>query len=737
MPRRHLEWSFPLPRTHTGPVLANGVQGLMVWGTDRLRITVGRAGFWDHRGGTVFDAGSTFSALRPLVEAGDEAGIAELLGYRRGSKLKPRQLGTGRVDVTLPERLVPERAVLDLDRARITVTVANGESSEQLVLEQAIDEERAFLTLPASLAGRLGLEAVPAWDHIGSELAETGIEPPERFEAESGALRGFTQSLPEDPGVALAVRDEGAVVTVATALGTDPGSIAPGRASAADAEAAQERARAWWADRARARPVADLPDPVAQEAFDYGLHKLAGLTAPGGVAATLQGPWLEEYRLPAWGSDYHFNINLQMIYRACLPTNHLAHMEPLWDLVRAWWPRLAENGRCFFEADGAVMLPHAVDDRCQVVGQFWTGTIDHGCTAWTALLAWRHYRYGGEDRVRERIARPLLVGAFEGYWAMMEQRSDGSLALPVSVSPEFGGASIDAWGANASFQLAACHAVVQALEAEAAEQGRAADPRWGRVREALPHYARYDDGGGERIALWEGQDLSGSHRHHSHLAAIYPFCSIDPASPEHAGIVANSIRHWVATGAGAWSGWCVPWASILHGRLDDADAAVHWLHWWHDNFTNEGRGTLHDAITRGASAIATPPPPDDAPIDANNEVMQIEAACGALTAVCELLVQTRGDRVVVLPAVPRRWRELRFDGIRAEGGFLIGATVASGARTEVRVEATRAGALRLAHGLGAAYTVNGEPGPGTETLETTLAAGDRLVLRPALAHVSN
>ena len=51
MAKKTLHWSFPLTRTHTGVLLGNGVQGLMVWGAKTLNITVGRAGFWDHRSG--------------------------------------------------------------------------------------------------------------------------------------------------------------------------------------------------------------------------------------------------------------------------------------------------------------------------------------------------------------------------------------------------------------------------------------------------------------------------------------------------------------------------------------------------------------------------------------------------------------------------------------------------------------------------------------------------------------
>jgi len=72
---RVLDWPFPLPRTHCGIPLANGTQGVLVWGEEALHLTVARAGFWDHQGGNPFTAKATFAKVRALLEANDEPGI--------------------------------------------------------------------------------------------------------------------------------------------------------------------------------------------------------------------------------------------------------------------------------------------------------------------------------------------------------------------------------------------------------------------------------------------------------------------------------------------------------------------------------------------------------------------------------------------------------------------------------------------------------------------------------------
>jgi hypothetical protein len=348
------------------------------------------------------------------------------------------------------------------------------------------------------------------------------------------------------------------------------------------------------------------------------------------------------------------------------------------------------------------MLPHAVDDRCHVVGTFWTGTIDHGCTAWVAQMAWLHYRYSLDETILRDIAWPLMQGAFEGYWAMLEER-DGVLSLPVSVSPEYRGCEMNAWGRDASFQLAALHMTAQNLIAAAKVLGKPIDERWQEVEQKLPHYSTVEippmpwdmrEPRPRRIALWEGLELEESHRHHSHLASVFPFVSIDPLNEKHRETVAHSIAFWTRMGAGMWTGWCIPWASVLCSRLNLADAAVAWLHWLLDNFTNEGWGTRHNADFPGTAAF------DDGSLTshswmAENEVMQMDATMGFITAVTELLVQNRRDGLHILPKLPRRWKVLSFDGIRCEGALLAGATVQDGKVTHVRLKAERESTLAV------------------------------------------
>lgn len=539
----------------------------------------------------------------------------------------------------------------------------------------------------------LKLRLRPSWDWVGEELAPIGVAAPETW-ADADGL-GFVQRLPEDLPLAVAVQREGNALGIGTAICETAGETA--RELARPGVIDQQETAAWWKAYWLTVPRIRLPDAELMEMFFYGLYLQACATPPQGIACTLQGPFLEEVQIPPWSCDYHFNINIEMIYTPALATNRAQHLQPLWELLRSWMPILRESGSKFFGDPEALMLPHAVDDRCGVVGSFWTGCIDHGCTAWMALLCWDTVRYTGDMALLEDLAWPLLRGAFAGYWAMMETRTDGRLSFPVSVSPEFKGSRMDAWGRDASFQLAAAHAVVRALVGAAAMLEVPVDPRWEQVRRALPAYCEGQGAASvespekavSRIFLWEDQDLDASHRHHSHLAGLTPFKTLDAQTADP--VVRQSLHHLVYRGCGAWSGWCVPWAASLHAHAGQADAAVHWLQVWRRLFTNAGRGSLHDGAFPGVTTLAG----GNGYLGEGQEIMQLDGRFGALTAVLDLLVQEYDGEIRPVPQLPTGWDALSFAGIHAPGGFVLDVEVKDRKMIHLQVESLRGERLRL------------------------------------------
>ena len=122
-----LEWEFPLKRTHTGILLGNGIQGLMVWGFgNQLNITLGRAGFWDHRGGNEFASKTTYDKVRDLLYKNDEEGLRKAFQIKEnasGGPQRPRQIGGGRLEIILPEYFSLRKGFLSTSNGEIKIEI--------------------------------------------------------------------------------------------------------------------------------------------------------------------------------------------------------------------------------------------------------------------------------------------------------------------------------------------------------------------------------------------------------------------------------------------------------------------------------------------------------------------------------------------------------------------------------------------------------------------------------------
>jgi hypothetical protein len=358
-----------------------------------------------------------------------------------------------------------------------------------------------------------------------------------------------------------------------------------------------------------------------------------------------------------------------------------------------------------------------------------------------ALLTWQYYQYTGDTSYLKRLTYPLLAGAFEGFWSMMETSTDSignkQYGLPISVSPEYG-SGLEGVGRNSSFQLAALHRIVRLLPQAASLLKEPLDNRWLDVEKHLPLYSLVTIPYGEsskttppRIGLWQRKDISVSHRHHSHLAGIYPFQTIDVTDTAEYKIVEKSYWRWVHEGAGGWTGWCIPWASIIHNRMGNTEAAVSWLHYWKENFVNEGRGTLHNTTNLGMAIM-------NEPIWAkeigngkkNHEIMQLDAGLGAVSAILDLLVKETEQGIYILPNPHWRWKNISFQRIRTAGGFLMDANMKDGVAKQIKVTANLDAPIILHHGLGNSYLLNGKKMEG-KILQKDCKAGEMLLLEMA------
>ena len=674
-------WQFPRTGScHEGLPFADGKTGVLVWGGGQtINLTVGRSDLWDHRGGYPWTAEQSYTNIVAAVKSGDRDRLYGLFkkDTPEGEPRNPYMLPLGRVVVKLDPKWKLMSGELDTETGLGKLHLLQMESSSlknpDATIELAMTGfHNGLFAMKFSDGVKFSVELKSCMEFpvAKKELSKVGFKPAryedwKTFNIDRGG--SFFLPIPGDRPVGLNWWASDGELFVRTARKDSfPGWRGPAPVFGSVKKHSVDHWKNFWAKGARVK----VPDPVLQREFDYGMYRFGAMTDPDGFPAGLQGPWLEDDRLVPWNGDYHFNINVQECYSPAYRGGHFENLMPLFSMVLSWCNRLRDNAKKFAGIDNGYVLPHSVDDRGVCIGGFWTGTIDHASTAWVAAMMMKYVRYSGDVEFLRNSAYDFMKGAMNVYIAMMEEK-DGRLSIPLGPSPEWGASDVrKAVGRDPSFQLAAAHRLCRDLIEAAKLMGEELDPRWLDVEKRLPQFTAGEGG----IHLFEGQPFVETHRHHSHMAGFYPFDTIDMTKDQRT--IESTYCTWIARGTGMWTGWCVPWASILHTHVGNSYAAVRMLQDWDYYFCNPGHGSHHDGFVHGFTTFGRG---GFGPIgnETRQDVMQMDGQCAATTAVMELLVHEVNGKVEFFRGCPPEWKDVSFENIALSDGRRV-----SGSRIE-------------------------------------------------------
>ncbi|MEA4823370.1 MAG: hypothetical protein VB111_04560 [Clostridiaceae bacterium] len=666
--------TFPLARPHCGLPMANGNLGIILWGDTALHITVNQSDLWDHRSGELLVPGTTYAGLAAYAKTyGCGEGLEKLILREVDSPFRPQRIPMGRFELHFQQGVRPVEISLAYETGEACVRLSDGTALTFFISTQ---KNVAFIDDPSGSVRQVICK--PSWEfHKSREWLEfCGYRPPEVYE--DGWRIDFPDSADGKAEVRCRKTREG------FALATNGAED--------DRENARRDARAFWKDFWRDIPTLGIPDVFYETLYYYNIYKFAAATMPGGYPAGLQGPWHEEYQKAQWSGDYHFNVNVQMIYGAALSLGKPAHLLSLFDMIESapFTEALWHNARVLFGIDDGLWFTHAVDDRGRQCGWLGCGAVlDPACGAWTALLYYGYWRLTGDTAFLRERAYPFIRGIMRCYEAML----DADFSIPVAVSAEYASSNEDAdrAGRNPSYQLAAMHKLAQILLETSAVIGTEPKPVWTEVCERLPQYStadafeHYSGKVVRRIAIWEGQDLEHCHRHHSHLGCIYPFDSLpETLTEEQREVVDTSIDHWIAQGEGQWSEWCFPWAWSILARMGLSEAPAVMMDIWRAHFINEGMCTVYLPRFRGMIShrrMDILKPKDE------NEVMQLDGAMGFITAMLDMSAYRKGNTVYLFSGIPAAWTEYAMENVPLPGGLRVtakrgGEVVITGLREE-------------------------------------------------------
>jgi alpha-L-fucosidase 2 len=385
-------------------------------------------------------------------------------------------------------------------------------------------------------------------------------------------------------------------------------------------------------------------------------HLLVSSTREDSWPANLQGRWNGDY-VPAWSSDYHNDVNVQMTYWPA-PQTGLAHLiEPLADYYFQFLDDFRHNARQLYNCNG-ILLPIAMATHGQVPhGDFIHWTAGAG---WMSQHWWEHWLVTGDREFLRSRTLPWLQETAAFYLDFVEVR-DGVARFSPSISPENSPVGKPLTVAEATMDVAVCREVLcNLLEAlRALEATDAQEERYRQLLAALPSYMTNAEGG---LREWMHADLDDfqAHRHLTHLYGLFPGWEINQEDTPETYVQAVRALELRQNELSSMAGWSFSFMANLWARTGDGDRALENLELLLRGCTTPNLLTWHnDWRAQGLSMYwgqgALPP-------------FQIEAGMGFVSAVCEMLVRSRPGFLHLLPALPGAWPHGTVRGLTTRCG---------------------------------------------------------------------